>query len=61
MTITCLIGVAVRDRIEKRREIVRIHLAIAVDDLDAAREFYTKAFGFEELRRPDFGFPGMWL
>ena len=37
------------------------HLAIAVDDLDAARDFYTKTLGFEEIRRPDFGFPGMWL
>jgi catechol 2,3-dioxygenase-like lactoylglutathione lyase family enzyme len=37
------------------------HLAIAVDDLDAARAFYCGHFGFEELRRPDFGFPGMWL
>jgi len=37
------------------------HVAIAVDDLDAARAFYCGIFGFEELPRPDFGFPGMWL
>lgn len=37
------------------------HLAISVTDLDAARQFYTGLLGFEELRRPDFGFPGMWL
>ncbi|HEY7946580.1 MAG TPA: VOC family protein [Acidimicrobiales bacterium] len=37
------------------------HVAIAVSDLAAARDFYCKNFGFEELRRPDFGFPGMWL
>jgi catechol 2,3-dioxygenase-like lactoylglutathione lyase family enzyme len=37
------------------------HVAIAVDDLAAARAFYCGVFGFEELPRPDFGFPGMWL
>ena len=37
------------------------HVAIAVDDLEAARTFYCGVFGFEEIRRPDFGFPGMWL
>jgi len=37
------------------------HVAIAVDDLDAARRFYCEVLGFEEIRRPDFGFPGMWL
>jgi catechol 2,3-dioxygenase-like lactoylglutathione lyase family enzyme len=37
------------------------HVAIAVTDLAAARAFYCGIFGFEELRRPDFGFPGMWL
>ena len=37
------------------------HVAIAVDDLEAARKFYCGVFGFEEVRRPDFGFPGMWL
>jgi len=37
------------------------HVAIACTDIEAARRFYTELFGFEELRRPDFGFPGMWL
>jgi catechol 2,3-dioxygenase-like lactoylglutathione lyase family enzyme len=37
------------------------HVAIAVDDLGAARDFYCGILGFEELARPDFGFPGMWL
>ena len=37
------------------------HVAIAVDDLEAARAFYCGIFGFTELPRPDFGFPGMWL
>ena len=37
------------------------HVAISVTDLDAARDFYCDVLGFEELRRPDFGFPGLWL
>jgi catechol 2,3-dioxygenase-like lactoylglutathione lyase family enzyme len=37
------------------------HVAVAVTDLPAARDFYCGIFGFEEIRRPDFGFPGMWL
>lgn len=37
------------------------HVAIAVTDLAAARGFYIDLLGFEEIPRPDFGFPGMWL
>ena len=37
------------------------HVAIAVTDLGAAREFYCGVLGFEELPRPDLGIPGMWL
>ncbi|MGH9018797.1 MAG: VOC family protein [Acidimicrobiales bacterium] len=37
------------------------HLAISATDLEAARSFYCGVLGFEEIRRPDFGFPGMWL
>ena len=37
------------------------HVAIAVTDLAAARGFYCDLLGFEEIPRPDFGFPGMWL
>lgn len=37
------------------------HVAIVVDDLDAAREFWIGALELEELRRPDLGVPGMWL
>jgi len=37
------------------------HLAISVSDLEASRRFYCDLLGFEELRRPDFGIPGMWL
>ena len=37
------------------------HIAIVCTDLGAARAFYCGLFGFEELPRPDFGVPGMWL
>jgi len=37
------------------------HVAIAVTDLGAARDFYCGILGFEELPRPDLGVPGMWL
>jgi glyoxylase I family protein len=37
------------------------HVAIDVDDLAVATAFYCGIFGFRELRRPDFGFPGAWL
>ena len=37
------------------------HVAIAVDDLAAARRFYCDTLGFEEVERPDLGIPGMWL
>jgi len=37
------------------------HLAIAVTDLGAAKDFYCGLLGFTELPRPDFGVPGMWL
>ena len=37
------------------------HVAIAVTDLGATRDFYCGVLGFDEIARPDFGFPGMWL
>jgi catechol 2,3-dioxygenase-like lactoylglutathione lyase family enzyme len=37
------------------------HVAISVTDLETARDFYCEVLGFEELPRPDFGFPGLWL
>jgi len=36
------------------------HVALMVDDLDAAMDFYCGTLGFEPLPRPDFG-PGAWL
>jgi extradiol dioxygenase family protein len=37
------------------------HVAISVTDVEVARTFYCDRLGFEELPRPDFGFPGAWL
>jgi glyoxylase I family protein len=37
------------------------HVNLMFEDIDAAREFYGKKLGFEELERPDFGFPGLWF
>lgn len=37
------------------------HVALDVDDLEAALAFYVDGLGFELLPRPDFGFPGAWL
>ena len=37
------------------------HIAIVCTDLDAAKSFYCELLGFDELPRPDFGVPGMWL
>jgi lactoylglutathione lyase len=39
------------------------HVAIMVDDLDAALAFYCDTLGFEVLPRPDFGpaARGVWL
>jgi catechol 2,3-dioxygenase-like lactoylglutathione lyase family enzyme len=38
------------------------HVAVNVDDLDAALRFYTEGFGFvPRTDRPDFGIAGAWL
>ena len=38
------------------------HVALCVDDVDVAIEFYVDALGCEVRGdRPDFGFPGAWL
>lgn len=37
------------------------HVNLRVDDLEVARRFYVEVMGFEELDRPDFGFPGAWF
>jgi catechol 2,3-dioxygenase-like lactoylglutathione lyase family enzyme len=38
------------------------HVAICVDDVDAAISFYTDVLGCRVREdRPDFGFPGAWL
>lgn len=37
------------------------HVAIDVDDLEAAVHFYCDQLGFSQIERPDLGFPGAWL
>ncbi len=37
------------------------HVSINVDDVETACRFYLEVLGMEQLPRPDFGFPGMWL
>lgn len=37
------------------------HVAIPCTDLAATQAFYCDLLGFDELPRPDFGFPGLWL
>ena len=37
------------------------HVNLMFDDIDAAREFYAGVMGFDEIERPDFGFPGLWF
>jgi catechol 2,3-dioxygenase-like lactoylglutathione lyase family enzyme len=36
------------------------HVSFAVSDVARARRFYGELLGFEEIARPDFGFPGAW-
>lgn len=37
------------------------HVNVMFDDIDAARAFYGETLGFDEVERPDFGFPGLWF
>lgn len=37
------------------------HVNLLFEDIDATREFYRETMGFEEIDRPDFGFPGLWF
>jgi glyoxylase I family protein len=37
------------------------HASVSVGDLDEAIEFYGVVIGFQQIPRPDFGFPGAWF
>ena len=37
------------------------HVALLVKDVEASGDFYKNALGLEEIPRPAFSFPGMWL
>ena len=36
------------------------HVSVTVTDVAKARDFYTGVFGFQEIPRPAFDFPGIW-
>ena len=37
------------------------HVTIVISDLEATRQFYVNVLGMEEVTRPGFSFPGLWL
>jgi catechol 2,3-dioxygenase-like lactoylglutathione lyase family enzyme len=37
------------------------HYLVLTDDLDATRDFYSRALGLRVGPRPSLGFPGYWL
>jgi len=37
------------------------HVSLTVSDLERSREFYRDIFGFKEIQRPAFSFPGAWF
>ena len=37
------------------------HITLIVSDLDQTRRFYCDCLGMQEVDRPDFDFPGIWL
>jgi len=37
------------------------HVSLVVRDLEAARRFYVGVLGLDEIARPPFRFPGLWL
>jgi catechol 2,3-dioxygenase-like lactoylglutathione lyase family enzyme len=37
------------------------HYFVRANDLERTRRFYCEVLGFEQMPRPNFGFPGYWL
>jgi catechol 2,3-dioxygenase-like lactoylglutathione lyase family enzyme len=37
------------------------HVSLNVSDLEEASRFYLEVLGLEQIPRPDFGFPGVWM
>ncbi len=37
------------------------HFLLVAKDLEKTKDFYCDVLGFEQVFRPDFGFPGYWL
>ena len=37
------------------------HVTMVVKDLGRTRDFYINLLGMQEVKRPEFGFPGLWF
>lgn len=37
------------------------HVSVISSDIEASLKFYVDVLGFEQIERPDLGFPGAWL
>ena len=37
------------------------HISINCSDAERDRDFYVSVLGFDQMPRPDLGFPGFWL
>ncbi len=43
-------------------EILQLHhISLPTTDLERSRRFYRDVLGLEEIKRPDFPFPGAWF
>ena len=45
----------------KSRHLQFDHASVSVNDLTAAVQFYGRTLGLEQIKRPDFAFPGAWF
>ncbi|GAE36360.1 VOC family protein [Halalkalibacter akibai] len=36
------------------------HVSLSITNLEKAKHFYSNVLGFQEIKRPDFDFPGAW-
>ena len=51
-----------RDRGRRMVKVKHIHhMNLAVIDMDNAKDFYGRALGLQQIKRPDIGSPGVWF